>query len=82
MENSSYNPVNHDQPEHHIMEQLVRASSLHNNDAEDFHYWEANLKKVEVELKYLTSKPDELMNQITTIEMLWISIRSFSLKYH
>lgn len=33
MENSFYNPVNYDQPEHRILEQLVSTSSLHNKDA-------------------------------------------------
>lgn len=56
MENSLYNPMNHDQPKHgETTEQLVRASSLNNKDAEDFHDWEASLKKVELELKNLTS---------------------------
>lgn len=64
MKNSFNNSVNRDQPEHRgIMEQLVRASNLNNIDNEDFHDWEASFRKIEVELKYLTVWPDELMNQ-------------------
>lgn len=83
MENSFYNPVNYDQPEHHILEQLVSASSLHNKDVEYFHDCEAHLKKVEVELKYITAWSDELMNQdnydsyaleVTLTEILFLEL--------